>query len=69
MTPKQFVTHRHKLGLSQAELGRALGFKGDGVNRTVRRFELGETDIPGPVANLMLAMLAGFRPPSWPQKD
>ena len=50
MTPKQFQDLRERLGLSQAELALVLGIASD---RTVRRWELGERDIPGPVIVLM----------------
>ena len=50
MTPEQFKENRKSLGMSQRELARALG----GVNeRTLRRWETGEIDIPGPVQRLL----------------
>ena len=54
MTPKQFQDYREKLGLSQAELALVFGVASD---RTVRRWEAGERDIPGPVVVLMKLIL------------
>jgi len=57
MAPGAMRSFRDLLGLSQAELGRALG----GVDgRTVRRWEAGERDIPPPVETI--AELAGRFP-------
>ena len=50
MTPKQFKRARRMLGLSQPELADLLGIASD---RTLRRWEAGQMDIPGPV---LLAM-------------
>jgi DNA-binding transcriptional regulator YiaG len=50
MTPTQFKDARERLGLSQAELSLVFGVATD---RTVRRWEAGERDIPGPVIVLM----------------
>ena len=59
MTPAQFKDARHKLGLSCAKL--AVLFKvSDG--RTVRRWESGERDIPGPARVLMDWLANGKRP-------
>jgi transcriptional regulator with XRE-family HTH domain len=52
MTPAQFKSARETLGLSQASLASLLQMGGDG-ERTVRRWEVGERRIPGPVAVLM----------------
>ena len=49
MTPDQLRTFRKSLGLSQAEFARAVGVSSD---RTVRKWEDGERDIPGPVEAL-----------------
>lgn len=54
MTPKQFQDTRERLGLSQAELALIFGVASD---RTVRRWEAGERDIPGPVIVLMKLIL------------
>lgn len=50
MTPADLKTARQSLGLSQAEFARAVSVASD---RTVRKWEDGERDIPGPVAVLM----------------
>ena len=49
MTPDEFLALRVRLGLSHENMGVLLGV-GD---RTVRRWENGERDIPGPVVLLM----------------
>lgn len=49
MTPTALANARHKLGLSQAGLATALRMGKHG-GRTVRRWELGEIEVPGPVA-------------------
>ncbi|MCB1349012.1 MAG: hypothetical protein KDK11_10330 [Maritimibacter sp.] len=69
MTPQQFAAARHSLGLSAAELGQILGTD----PRTIRRWEADpETKTarpPNPVACQVLRwMLAGFRPPEWPER-
>ena len=45
MTPEEFRAMRHALGLTQTEFGNELGL---GM-RAIRRYELGERKIPGPV--------------------
>ena len=59
MNAKQFAAARRKLGLSQADV--ALMFK-VASDRTVRRWEMGERDIPGPVIVLMCWLCDGVRP-------
>lgn len=51
MTPADLRSARQSLGLSQAEFARAVGVASD---RTVRKWEDGERDIPGPVAVLVI---------------
>jgi DNA-binding transcriptional regulator YiaG len=54
MTPAQLKSARHALGLSAEGFARLVGVKS---GRTVRRWESGEREIPGPVMKLtMLAM-------------
>jgi DNA-binding transcriptional regulator YiaG len=48
MTPLEFKEARRKLGLSAAQMGRAIGLTGD-PGRTVRRYEAGDIEISGPV--------------------
>ncbi len=45
MTPGQFKAARRALGLSQNAIAKALGVKSD---RTIRRWEAGDRDVPGP---------------------
>ena len=59
MTPVEFREARHKLGLSCAKLA-ALFKVSDG--RTVRRWESGERDIPGPAQVLMDWLSWGKKP-------
>ena len=59
MTPSEFKTSRKALGLSAQRC--AMLFKiSDG--RTVRRWESGERDIPGPAKVLMRWLATGKRP-------
>lgn len=46
MTPAELKAKRHALGLSAERFARAVGVHG---GRTVRKWEAGERDIPGPV--------------------
>lgn len=57
MTPAQLKTTRQTLGLSQDALATILQMGGDGA-RTVRRWEMAERAIPGPVAVLMRLFIA-----------
>lgn len=50
MTPGELKSARKSLGLSQAELARVVGVDSD---RTVRRWENAERDIPGSVEVLL----------------
>lgn len=68
MEPEEFKAGRRRLGLTQSELGRILGTDG----RTVRKWETppGASTARGvnPIAAQVLRwLLAGFRPPEWPQ--
>lgn len=47
---------RERLGLSQPQFGRLLGLSGPNADRTVRRWEDGETPVPGTVAALLALM-------------
>ena len=49
MTPAQLKKARHALGLSAEGFARLVGVKS---GRTVRRWESGEREIPGPVMKL-----------------
>jgi len=50
VTPRALKSTRKSLGLSQAEFARMVGVASD---RTVRKWEDGERDIPGPVIVIM----------------
>lgn len=54
MTPKEINAARHQLGLSQAGLARVMGIADD---RTIRRWESGETPITGPASLLLRYMV------------
>ena len=56
MTPAEFKSIRHALGLSAQGLARTLGVSG---GRTVRRWEAGDRDIPGPAIKLMRLLERG----------
>jgi DNA-binding transcriptional regulator YiaG len=53
VTPATFTRIRNQLGLKQSELARMLAVH----ERTVRRYEKGETRISGPVQGLMRVLL------------
>lgn len=61
MTPAELKSARAALGLSAAGFARAVGVES---GRTVRRWESGERDIPGPV----LALLAIWLDPQCPAR-
>lgn len=52
MTRAEFREARLALGLSQRLMGLALGIAESSADRTVRRWEGGQRDVPGPVAQL-----------------
>ena len=56
MTPAEFRHIRNALGLSQKALAHLLQVQSD---RTVRRWEAGDRDIPGPVRVLMILLKNG----------
>lgn len=69
MTPQDFKAGRKRLGLTQAELARIL----DTAPQTIRKWEMPEENSTArgvnPVAaQVMRWMLAGFRPPEFPQR-
>ncbi len=55
MTPSDLKSARHALGLSAEGFARLVRVES---GRTVRRWEAGDSDIPGPVAVLVEAILA-----------
>lgn len=64
MTPSELKDARHKLGLSAAGLASFLRLGAHG-GRTVRRWEAGESDVPGPV-QVLLEWLANGKKPKIP---
>ncbi len=68
MTADEFKEARHKLGLSLSELGAILNTD----PRTIRKWEAlhgNSSRNPNPVASqVMRWLLAGFRPPEWPDR-
>ena len=61
LTKEDFRNARHELGLSGSRLAKFLRM-GTNADRTIRRYESGESPIPGPVSVAMEALLTGFRP-------
>lgn len=64
MTPAELKSARHTLGLSAEGFAQAVGVES---GRTVRRWEAGDRDIPGPVLQLLAIWLdprcpARFKP-------
>ncbi len=55
MTPEQLKFHRHALGLSAEGFARIVRVSS---GRTVRRWERGDRDIPGPVIILVKLFIA-----------
>lgn len=54
MTPAELKTAREKLGLTQRGLARVIKVKSD---RTIRKWEDGESDIAGPAVVLIRLLL------------
>ena len=59
MTPTEFKEARHTLGLSTAKLAELFQVSS---GRTVRRWEAGDRDIPGPAKVLMRWLVTDRRP-------
>ena len=68
MRADAFKEARQELGLGQDELGAMLGLSGS-PKRSVRRYEQGESQIPGPIIRLIRAFLDGYRPKDWPKRN
>ena len=66
MTPADLKAARERLGMSQAQLAAALRMGKHG-GRTVRRWELGEVEVPGPVAVAVELMLERDEMPPAPE--
>lgn len=52
MTPAELKTARKTLGLSANKFARVVGLTSGNAGRTVRRWEDGTQDVPGPVVVL-----------------
>lgn len=65
MTGKQFRRIRRRLGLTRAQLARALRLQGADPQRTVTRFETEELRVSGPLSLAMEALDSGWRPHDW----
>ena len=68
MTPQEFRAIRHRLGLTQVQLARLLGY-----NRSDRISEMERKTNPKPVPGfldlVMEALDSGFWPKAWPRKE
>lgn len=60
-TKEDFRNARQELGVSASQLAKTLRM-GKYADRTIRRYESGESPIPGPVSVAVEALLSGFRP-------
>lgn len=68
MSPENFKAARNALGLSSAQLGRIL----DVSPQTIRKWEAADDrasarGVNPTAARVMSWLLAGFRPPQWPE--
>lgn len=76
MTPLQIRNARAEIGrlwklgrdLRSVELGRLLHLASARPGNTVRLWERGLNNIPGPTARVIEAMLAGWRPNDWQER-
>lgn len=64
MTPADLKAARRQLEVSQAGLATLLGMGSPNAERTVRRWEDGDNDIPGPVV-VLLRIWTDPRCPRW----
>ena len=62
MTPAEFRNLRRKLGLTQDQLAKIMGY---GSQSRIGEVESGET-VPAKAERLMLAYASGYRPDDWP---
>lgn len=60
-TKEDFSKAKSALGMTGSQLAKVLRM-GKGADRTIRRYESGETPIPGPLSVAVEALLTGFRP-------
>lgn len=57
MTPKQLKAARKRLGLSARGLAMALDLPSQWSDRTVRKWESDDSEVPGPIAKCVRFML------------
>jgi len=67
-TKDEFKTARQELGMSASRLAATLRM-GSRADRTIRRYESGETPVPGPVSVAVEALLTGFRPKDYEETN
>tara|TARA_R110000868_G_scaffold102492_11_gene282229 strand:+ start:2950 stop:3156 length:207 start_codon:yes stop_codon:yes gene_type:complete len=60
-TKEDFAKAKSDLGMTGVQLAKTLRM-GKGADRTIRRYESGETPVPGPLSVAVEALLNGFRP-------
>lgn len=60
-TKEDFRSARGGLGLTAKQMAKVLRM-GKGSDRTIRRYESGESPIPGPVSVAVEAMVSGYMP-------
>jgi transcriptional regulator with XRE-family HTH domain len=63
LTPTQFREARVKLGLTQSDAARLLGY---GSKVRISEIEAGKRNPGAAVVRLLRAYLAGYRPEDWP---
>jgi transcriptional regulator with XRE-family HTH domain len=56
-----FRKARDELGMTASQLAKTLRM-GRGADRTIRRYESGQSPVPGPVSVAVEALMTGFRP-------
>jgi len=66
MTPPEIKAARKSLGLTQAQMGAMLGYKGKNKKQDMRDLETGRRPLREPQRLLMWAYLDGYRPADWP---
>lgn len=57
----EFRKAKDELGMSAKQLAKTLRM-GRGADRTIRRYESGQSPVPGPVSVAIEALMTGFRP-------
>ena len=58
---EDFRKARDQLVMSASQLAKTLRM-GRGADRTIRRYESGQSPVPGPVSVAVEALMTGFRP-------